>query len=157
MRPQLYFSPDTFLFPHGPSAICRTGCDSVRTDRDAHPVSRSPLDLTPPPRLNAFFPHLSISYIMSGALSHNRLPLPTSTSAFDLPTSSSPSSVNPDDGLSPFMLHQRRRPSLLNPKLGHLSLEKRHTQSPLELVQAQVFPPQEEHEQRRRLGERPGF
>lgn len=64
---------------------------------------------------------------MSGTLSHNRLPLPTSSSAFDLPTSSSPS---PDDGLSPFMLYQRRRPSLLNPKLGHLSLEKRH-QSPL--------------------------
>ena len=67
---------------------------------------------------------------MSGALSHNRLPLPTSTSAFDLPTSSSPSSLSPDDGLSPFMLYQQRRPSLLNPKLGHLSLEKRH-RSPL--------------------------
>jgi len=67
---------------------------------------------------------------MSGALSHNRLPLPTSTSAFDLPTSSSPSSIDPDDGLSPFMLYQRRRPSLLNPKLGHLSLEKNH-HSPL--------------------------
>ena len=67
---------------------------------------------------------------MSGALSHNRPPLPTSTSAFDLPASPSPSSsVNPDDGLSPFMLHQRR-PSLLNPKLGHLSLEKLH-HSPL--------------------------
>jgi len=57
---------------------------------------------------------------MSGALEHNRPSLPTSTSAFDLPTSS----INPDDGLSPFMLYQRRRPSLLNPKLGHLSLEK---------------------------------
>ncbi|KAF9645434.1 hypothetical protein BDM02DRAFT_564469 [Thelephora ganbajun] len=67
---------------------------------------------------------------MSGALSHNRLPLPTSSSAFDLPAPSSPSSLNPDDGLSPFMLHQRRRPSLLNPKLGHLSLDKRH-HSPL--------------------------
>ncbi|KAF9786824.1 hypothetical protein BJ322DRAFT_678679 [Thelephora terrestris] len=67
---------------------------------------------------------------MSGTLSHNRLPLPASSSAFDLPASSSPSSINPDDGLSPFMLHQRRRPSLLNPKLGHLSLEKRH-HSPL--------------------------
>ena len=66
---------------------------------------------------------------MSGALSHNRPPLPTSTSAFDLPTSPSPSSSHPDDGLSPFMLHQRR-PSLLNPKLGHLSLEKPH-HSPL--------------------------
>lgn len=67
---------------------------------------------------------------MSGTLSHNRLPLPASSSAFDLPASSSPSTINPDDGLSPFMLHQRRRPSLLNPKLGHLSLEKRH-HSPL--------------------------
>ena len=67
---------------------------------------------------------------MSGALSHNRPPLPTSSSAFDLPTSPSLSSLDPDDGLSPFMLHQRRRPSLLNPKLGHLSLEKRH-HSPL--------------------------
>ena len=67
---------------------------------------------------------------MSGTLSHNRLPLPASSSAFDLPTSSSPSSTNPDDSLSPFMLYQRRRPSLLNPKLGHLSLEKRH-HSPL--------------------------
>lgn len=67
---------------------------------------------------------------MSGALSPSRLTLPTSTSAFDLPTPSSPSSIYPDDGLSPFMLHQRRRPSLLNPKLGHLSLEKRH-RSPL--------------------------
>jgi len=66
---------------------------------------------------------------MSGSLSHNRPPLPTSTSAFDLPTSPSPSSTHPDDGLSPFMLHQRR-PSLLNPKLGHLSLEKPH-HSPL--------------------------
>ena len=66
---------------------------------------------------------------MSGALSHNRPPLPTSTSAFDLPTSPTLSALNPDDGLSPFML-QRRRPSLLNPKLGHLSLEKRH-HSPL--------------------------
>ena len=67
---------------------------------------------------------------MSGTLSHNRLPLPASSSAFDLPTTSSPSSIDPDDGLSPFMLYQRRRPSLLNPKLGHLSLEKRH-HSPL--------------------------
>lgn len=67
---------------------------------------------------------------MSGTLSQNRLTLPTSSSAFDLPTSSSPPSIEPDDGLSPFMLHQRRRPSLLNPKLGHLSLEKRH-HSPL--------------------------
>jgi len=67
---------------------------------------------------------------MSGALSHNRPHLPASSSAFDLPTSSSPSTIDPDDGLSPFMLHQRRRPSLLNPKLGHLSLEKRH-RSPL--------------------------
>ena len=67
---------------------------------------------------------------MSGALSHNRLPLPTSSSAFDLPPSSSPSSLSPEDSLSPFMLYQHRRPSLLNPKLGHLSLEKRH-HSPL--------------------------
>ena len=69
---------------------------------------------------------------MSGALSHNRLQLPASTSAFDLPPSSAPSPLDPDDdsGLSPFMLHQRRRPSLLNPKLGHLSLDKRH-RSPL--------------------------
>jgi len=67
---------------------------------------------------------------MSGALSHNRPHLPASSSAFDLPTPSSPPTIDPDDGLSPFMLHQRRRPSLLNPKLGHLSLEKRH-RSPL--------------------------
>lgn len=67
---------------------------------------------------------------MSGTLSHNRLTLPASSSAFDLPASSTPSEINPDDSLSPFMLYQRRRPSLLNPKLGHLSLEKHH-HSPL--------------------------
>lgn len=113
------------------SVICRTGCDSVGRRSGLPPCSRAPLTSLPfPPRINAYLPHLTISYIMSGTLSHNRLPLPTSTSAFDLPTSPSPPSANQDDGLSPFMLHQRRRPSLLNPKLGHLSLEKRH-HSPL--------------------------
>jgi hypothetical protein len=134
LHAQLYFFLSISVISHfllTLSVICRTGCDSVGRRSGLPPCSRAPLTSLPfPPRLNADLPHLTISYIMSGTLSHNRLTLPTSSSAFDLPASSSPSSANPDDGLSPFMLHQRRRPSLLNPKLGHLSLEKHH-QSPL--------------------------
>lgn len=50
--------------------------------------------------------------------------LPASTSAFALPTPNRASS----DGLSPFMLLDK--PSLLNPKLNHLSADNRH-RSPL--------------------------
>jgi hypothetical protein len=66
---------------------------------------------------------------MSEAVSHERPSLPASTSAFDLPASSRTASA---DELNPFMLHLHK-PSLLNPKLSHLSRsqgEKRH-QSPL--------------------------
>ena len=156
-RTRLYFSDTrnvifSFLFPHGPSAICRTGCDSVRRDRllPVHPLTSLPF-----PHVKCFVPAPFI------ILYHVRCPLAQQTPAphiqlrFRSPNLPLPIVTRPGRRPQPIHASPTTTTKPPQPQTRPSLPGEAPPQPALEFVQAPVFPSQEEHGQRRRLGERP--